>query len=160
MFPQLNLQLWKTDAPALQVPEAILIQTLEKGTQGLARRRKEEYKLWESSKFFFSTLLCDQLLTLLPLTPPLLQTWALTPSRRWVPPSPSPARIRRPSACPTPRFCSSTHPGSSSTRCKSKSGCTLKAVFVTTDYFFLHAFLHASTLPASLPSSLCATSQL
>ena len=51
VFSQLNLQLWKTDAPALQVPEAILIQTLEKGTQGLARRRKEEYKLWESSKF-------------------------------------------------------------------------------------------------------------
>ena len=35
---------------ALQVPEAILLQTLEKGTQGLALRRKEEYKLWENSK--------------------------------------------------------------------------------------------------------------
>ena len=45
------MQLWKTDTPALQVPEAILIQTLEKGTQGLARRRKEEFKLWENSKF-------------------------------------------------------------------------------------------------------------
>ena len=50
VFPQLNLQSWKTDSPALQVPEAILIQTLEKGTQGLAQRRKEEYKLWEHSK--------------------------------------------------------------------------------------------------------------
>ena len=50
MFPQLNLHYWKTDSPALQVPEAILIQTLEKGTQGLAQRRKEEYKLWELSK--------------------------------------------------------------------------------------------------------------
>jgi len=49
-FPVLNLELWKTDAPALQVPEAILIQTLEKGTQGLAQRRKEEYKLWENSE--------------------------------------------------------------------------------------------------------------
>ena len=49
MFPQLNMQLWKTDTPALQVPEAILIQTLEKGTQGLAQRRKEEYRLWENS---------------------------------------------------------------------------------------------------------------
>ena len=50
VFPQLNLHYWKTDSPALQVPEAILIQTLEKGTQGLAQRRKEEYKLWELSK--------------------------------------------------------------------------------------------------------------
>ena len=52
VFPQLNLQSWKTDSPALQVPEAILIQTLEKGTQGLAQRRKEEYKLWEHSMYF------------------------------------------------------------------------------------------------------------
>ena len=50
VFPRLNLHYWKTDSPALQVPEAILIQTLEKGTQGLAQRRKEEYKLWELSK--------------------------------------------------------------------------------------------------------------
>ena len=34
----------------LQVPEAILIQTLEKGTEGLAMRRKEEYHLWQKSK--------------------------------------------------------------------------------------------------------------
>ena len=54
VFPQVNMQLWKTDTPALQVPEAILIQTLEKGTQGLARRRKEEFKLWENSKFIIS----------------------------------------------------------------------------------------------------------
>ena len=54
VFPQVNMQLWKTDTPALQVPEAILIQTLEKGTQGLARRRKEEFKLWENSKFITS----------------------------------------------------------------------------------------------------------
>ena len=53
VFPRLNLLLWKTDTPALQVPEAILIQTLEKGTQGLAQRRKEEYKLWENSKLEF-----------------------------------------------------------------------------------------------------------
>ena len=33
------------------MPEAILIQTLEKGTQGLAQRRKEEYKLWELSEY-------------------------------------------------------------------------------------------------------------
>ena len=51
VFPQLNMQLWKTDTPALQVPEAILIQTLEKGTQGLAQRRKEEFRLWENSKY-------------------------------------------------------------------------------------------------------------
>ena len=50
VFPKLNLHLWKTDSPALQVPEAILIQTLEKGTQSLAQRRKEEYELWEHSK--------------------------------------------------------------------------------------------------------------
>lgn len=49
VFSNVNLQLWKTDTPALQVPEAILIQTLEKGTQGLALRRKEEYKLWENN---------------------------------------------------------------------------------------------------------------
>ena len=51
VFPRLNLHHWKTDSPALQVPEAILIQTLEKGTQGLAQRRKEEYKLWELSEY-------------------------------------------------------------------------------------------------------------
>ena len=51
VFPPINFQLWKTDNPALQVPEAILLQTLEKGTQGLALRRKEEYKLWENSEF-------------------------------------------------------------------------------------------------------------
>lgn len=51
-YPKINFNLWKTDTPALQVPEAILIQTLEKGTQGLAKRRKEEYKLWENSEFF------------------------------------------------------------------------------------------------------------
>ena len=50
VFPKINLHLWKTDTPALQVPEAILIQTLEKGTEGLALRRKEEYKLWENSE--------------------------------------------------------------------------------------------------------------
>eukprot|EP00095_Tigriopus_kingsejongensis_P003939 maker-scaffold473_size162088-snap-gene-0.25 protein:Tk03939 transcript:maker-scaffold473_size162088-snap-gene-0.25-mRNA-1 annotation:"hypothetical protein DAPPUDRAFT_42141" len=49
VFATVNLQLWKTDTPALQVPEAILIQTLEKGTQGLVQRRKEEYKLWENN---------------------------------------------------------------------------------------------------------------
>ena len=51
-FSTLNFDLWKTDTPALQVPEAILIQTLEKGTQGLAQRRKEEYKLWENSEIY------------------------------------------------------------------------------------------------------------
>ena len=48
-FSTMNFGFWKTDVPALQVPEAILIQTLEKGTLGLARRRREEYKLWENS---------------------------------------------------------------------------------------------------------------
>lgn len=66
VFPQLNLQSWKTDSPALQVPEAILIQTLEKGTQGLAQRRKEEYKLWEHSKellfYYVSNIYCHALL--------------------------------------------------------------------------------------------------
>ena len=51
VFPQLNLHLWKTDTPALQIPEATLIHTLEKGKQGLAQRRKEEYQLWETSKY-------------------------------------------------------------------------------------------------------------
>ena len=44
--------MWKTDSPALQVPEAILIQTLEKGTEGLVMRRKEEWHLWQNSKNF------------------------------------------------------------------------------------------------------------
>ena len=56
VFPRLNLHHWKTDSPALQVPEAILIQTLEKGTQGLAQRRKEEYKLWELSEYIFKNI--------------------------------------------------------------------------------------------------------
>jgi len=47
VFPRINIELWKTDSPALQVPEAILIQTLEKGTEGLAIRRKEEFHLWQ-----------------------------------------------------------------------------------------------------------------
>ena len=47
---RVNIELWKTDSPALQVPEAILIQTLEKGTEGLVMRRKEEYHLWQNSK--------------------------------------------------------------------------------------------------------------
>lgn len=47
VFPSINIELWKTDSPALQVPEAILIQTLEKGTEGLAMRRKEEFHLWQ-----------------------------------------------------------------------------------------------------------------
>jgi hypothetical protein len=51
VFPSVNIDFWKTDTPALQVPEAILIQTLEKGTEGLAQRRKEEYALWENSEF-------------------------------------------------------------------------------------------------------------
>ena len=33
----------------LKVPEAILIQTLEKGTEGLVMRRKEEWHLWQNS---------------------------------------------------------------------------------------------------------------
>ena len=58
------MELWKTDTPALQVPEAILIQTLEKGTLGLAQRRKEEYRLWENSKctgIFIPELLDNQI---------------------------------------------------------------------------------------------------
>ena len=47
---RVNIELWKTDSPALQVPEAILIQTLEKGTEGLVMRRKEEWHLWQNSK--------------------------------------------------------------------------------------------------------------
>jgi len=47
VFPRIHIELWKTDSPALQVPEAILIQTLEKGTEGLAIRRKKEYNLWQ-----------------------------------------------------------------------------------------------------------------
>ncbi len=50
VFPSVDLEFWKTDTPALQVPEAILIQTLEKGTEGLAQRRKVEFALWENSK--------------------------------------------------------------------------------------------------------------
>lgn len=34
----------------LQVPEAILIQTLEKGTESLALRRKAEYHLFTNSE--------------------------------------------------------------------------------------------------------------
>ena len=68
VFPRVNIELWKTDSPALQVisrnliviqrtnfclkvPEAILIQTLEKGTEGLVMRRKEEWHLWQNSEF-------------------------------------------------------------------------------------------------------------
>ena len=51
---RVNIELWKTDSPALQVPEAILIQTLEKGTEGLVMRRKEEYHLWQNSKIWLS----------------------------------------------------------------------------------------------------------
>ena len=50
VFPAIDVESWKTDSPALQVPEAILIQTLEKGTEGLAQRRREEYALWENSE--------------------------------------------------------------------------------------------------------------
>ena len=66
VFPRVNIELWKTDSPALQVnslfifinnanfyvkvPEAILIQTLEKGTEGLVMRRKEEWHLWQNSE--------------------------------------------------------------------------------------------------------------
>ena len=69
VFPRVNIELWKTDSPALQVisrnlivfqrtnfclkvPEAILIQTLEKGTEGLVMRRKEEWHLWQNSELY------------------------------------------------------------------------------------------------------------
>lgn len=72
VFPRVNIELWKTDSPALQVismnliviqitnfglkvPEAILIQTLEKGTEGLVMRRKEEWHLWQNSEFILLT---------------------------------------------------------------------------------------------------------
>ena len=71
VFPRVNIELWKTDSPALQVislnlikqgtnlflkvPEAILIQTLEKGTEGLVMRRKEEWHLWQNSEFLLTT---------------------------------------------------------------------------------------------------------
>ena len=48
----MNLNLWKTDSPALQVPESVLLLTLEKGSQSLAARRKAEYEIWEHSKKF------------------------------------------------------------------------------------------------------------
>ena len=48
----MNLNLWKTDSPALQVPESVLLLTLEKGSQSLAARRKAEYAIWEHSKSF------------------------------------------------------------------------------------------------------------
>ena len=51
VFPAIDFESWKTDTPALQVPEAILIQTLEKGTEGLLQRRREEYALWENSEY-------------------------------------------------------------------------------------------------------------
>ena len=108
VFPQLNLQLWKTDAPALQVPEAILIQTLEKGTQGLARRRKEEYKLWETSEYCSATIILGGV-----IHDRSLQTWAPIPSRPRGPPSPSPSPTRRRSASPTRPYSWSTPPGSS-----------------------------------------------
>ena len=49
-FEKMNLNLWKTDSPALQVPESVLLLTLEKGSQSLAARRKAEYEIWEHSK--------------------------------------------------------------------------------------------------------------
>ena len=51
-FEKMNLNLWKTDSPALQVPESVLLLTLEKGSQSLAARRKAEYEIWEHSKNF------------------------------------------------------------------------------------------------------------
>ena len=57
VFPAIDFESWKTDTPALQVPEAILIQTLEKGTEGLLQRRREEYALWENSEFVAKLML-------------------------------------------------------------------------------------------------------
>ena len=53
-FEKMNLNLWKTDSPALQVPESVLLLTLEKGSQSLAARRKAEYEI---SKTFYSIFL-------------------------------------------------------------------------------------------------------
>ena len=56
-FEKMNLNLWKTDSPALQVPESVLLLTLEKGSQSLAARRKAEYEIWEHSKTFYIAFL-------------------------------------------------------------------------------------------------------
>ena len=104
----------------LQVPEAILIQTLEKGTESLALRRKAEYHLFTRSEHT-----CHDVPPLLE-TPPAIthspppQTWEPTPSLPRARPSPSPGPTRRPCCSPTPPCCWSTPPGSSSTPYKSK----------------------------------------
>ena len=70
----MNLNLWKTDSPALQVPESVLLLTLEKGSQSLAARRKAEYEIWEHSKNFLyiffkikGGLISEGIFTLVPL---------------------------------------------------------------------------------------------
>ena len=70
----MNLNLWKTDSPALQVPESVLLLTLEKGSQSLAARRKAEYEIWEHSKKFLyifieikGGLISEGIFTLVPL---------------------------------------------------------------------------------------------
>ena len=95
-----------------KVPEAILIQTLEKGTESLAMRRKAEYHLFTRSELEF--------LSEFTLNSTLLQTWERTQNQ--------PKELRLHSLVPTkrrcssqtPRFSSSTHPGCSWTPFKSE----------------------------------------
>ena len=104
--------------PFFKVPEAILIQTLEKGTESLAMRRKAEYHLFTRSEYqpTQSTLSLNSSLP----KQTSLQTWGQTQNQPKELLLLSHDRIKRRFSSLTPPFSSSTPPGCSSTPSKSK----------------------------------------
>lgn len=49
---QLDLHLWVSDTPALQVPDELLRESIERAKVDIAIRRQTEYLLYKNSKIY------------------------------------------------------------------------------------------------------------
>ncbi len=49
---QLDLHLWVSDTPALQVPDELLRESIERAKVDIAIRRQTEYLLYKNSKIW------------------------------------------------------------------------------------------------------------
>ena len=112
LMADLELTPWASDTPAMQVPEDLLRQSIQRATIDFALRREQEFQLFKTSKvtqknIFFKLSLqlncCAQ------------QTREPILNRLWASLQLSTGPTPLPSSCPTLRFCWNTHPKSSST---------------------------------------------
>ena len=56
----IDLSVWASDSPALQVPDELLKESIQRAMIDLALRHEQEYELFKKSEFSFCDLLCER----------------------------------------------------------------------------------------------------